>query len=102
MTDRPQLGFIGVGRVGGALALMLHQAGYRIPALCSRTFESALLLANRVDALAVDTPSAVAARAELVFITTGDAAIEVVCRQVAASGRWRDGQLVVHCSGALS
>lgn len=101
MVDRPQLGFIGIGRVGGALALALHHAGYVIAALHSRTSTTARAIAQQVGAPAVESAAEVAGRADLVFITTEDSAIAPVCRQVAESAGWRSGQAVVHCAGAL-
>jgi predicted short-subunit dehydrogenase-like oxidoreductase (DUF2520 family) len=45
-----------------------------------------------------DSPQEVAEAAEMIFITTSDAAITSVAAQV----KWRHGQSVAHCSGADS
>lgn len=94
-----KLGFIGAGAVGNALAIRLREKGYPVVAVSSRTRASAEKLAQAVDGCCVcDTAQQVADAAELVFITTPDAAIP----QVAAQVRWHAGQSVVHCSGADS
>lgn len=101
MQPERTIGIIGAGRAGGALALALHEAGWRVVAVYSRAPDAARSLAARIGAVAAATPVDVARRAGLVFIVTPDAAIAPVCRAVAEAGGWRLGQGVVHCSGAL-
>lgn len=100
MTEgRPAVGFIGAGIVGTALAVRLAGAGYSVVAVASRTKASAERLASLVAGCrAYDTAQDVADAAELVFLTTPDDAVAAV----ASSVQWRQGQSVVHCSGALS
>lgn len=94
-----EIGFIGAGTVGTALALTLAGRGYRVAAVASRTAPSAERLAVQLqDCRAVSTLQAVAQVADMVFITTPDGAIGGVASQVC----WRSGQMVVHCSGADS
>lgn len=94
-----QIGFIGAGTVGTALAMSLSKAGYDVVAVFSRTFSSAERLASQVArAHAVGSGQEVADVADLVFVTTPDDAIE----QVVAEIRWRPGRHVVHCSGVAS
>ncbi len=93
------LGFIGAGRVANALAIALHEKGYRITAVANRTLSSAEALAAHIGGcIPHGDAQAVADGCELVFITTPDDAIEVVASEV----RWREGAWVVHCSGAGS
>jgi predicted short-subunit dehydrogenase-like oxidoreductase (DUF2520 family) len=97
--NKPTIGFVGAGVVGGALARRLAEAGYPVVAVASRSFGSAVALAAAVPGCAaLGCLDDVAAKAEVVFITTPDDAIA----SVAASTAWRAGQAVVHCSGALS
>ena len=101
MADLPVVGFIGAGRVAGALAPALAAVGYRVAGVASRTGASAERVASRVPgATATDMQGAqgVVDAAELVFLTTSDGAIE----SAAGAVRWRDGQAAVHCSGALT
>lgn len=94
-----QIGFVGAGIVGTALAVRLRAKGYPVVIVASRTRASAERLAQRVGGgVVVASPQGVADRAELIFITTPDDAIGQVASQV----RWRQGQGVVHCSGADS
>ena len=93
------VGFIGAGTVGTAMAVRLSEKGYPVTTVYSRTRASAQKLAGSVDGCRVaDEAQGVAEAAGLVFITTSDDAIG----QVAAAVRWRPGQSVVHCSGADS
>src|SRR4030042_128219 len=95
----PNIGFIGAGTVGTALAVRLREKGYSIAAVASRSLASAQRLAGMVDNCGVqDSPQAVADAAEMVFITTPDDAIAGVATQI----NWHPGQSVVHCSGADS
>jgi len=94
-----KLGFIGAGTVGTALAIKLSEQGYDIVAVNSRTYASAMRLAQSVKGCKVcDTKQAVADLADTVFITTPDAVIPTAVSEV----KWRPGQAVIHCSGADS
>ena len=95
----PEIGFIGAGTVGTALAVRLRRRGYSVVAVASRTRASAERLAKVVDGCRVySSGQEVADAAELVFITTPDDAIGSVVSQI----NWRPGQSVVHCNGAES
>jgi predicted short-subunit dehydrogenase-like oxidoreductase (DUF2520 family) len=94
-----RIGFIGAGKVGSALAIKLNARGYNVAAVASRTFTSAVKLAQMVTGCqAFDSLQAVPDLADLIFITTPDGAIGQVVAQI----KWRAGQYVVHCSGADS
>lgn len=92
---------IGVGRVGGALALALPKEQFSIENLVYRSHlhfdESLATLANSTSTTLEDLNTIAS---EIVFITTQDAGIEVVVRQLLSrvSGR----PFVFHTSGALS
>jgi predicted short-subunit dehydrogenase-like oxidoreductase (DUF2520 family) len=95
----PNVGFIGAGTVGTALAVRLRGRGYSVAAVASRTRASSERLAGMADGCRVyDTAQAVADAADLVFITTPDGVIPQIAGQV----KWRSGQCVVHCSGVDS
>ncbi len=94
---RKRIGFIGAGTLGSGLARALHRKGYAVCAVSSRTTKSAeTLAASLPGCLPFANAQQVADAADLVFITTPDAAIATV----AESLRWRPGQQVVHCCGA--
>lgn len=90
-----QIGFIGAGRLGQALAWSLASNGLAVCAVASRRVEGAQTLADRIAGCRVLAPQAVADACDLVFITTPDAAIA----GTVAACRWRNGMAVVHCSG---
>ncbi|MDD4986554.1 MAG: DUF2520 domain-containing protein [Dehalococcoidales bacterium] len=95
----PDIGFIGAGTVGTALAIKLNSRGYPVVAVSSRSRSSAGKLAARVKGCSVvGSGQEVADAAELVFITTSDDAIA----SVAARIKWHRGQGVVHCCGSES
>lgn len=96
-SAEPRIGFIGIGALGSGLAMALAQQGYPVTALHNRSPHSAAQLAGRLaNCQALASPQAVAAAADIVFITTPDSAIAAV----AAAIKWRPGQGVVHCCGA--
>ena len=93
------IGFIGAGSVGGSLAVALHNAGYPVVAVGSRTFASAERFASRIPGCApYRSLQRLVDSVGFVFITTSDDAIGAVCDSL----RWREGQGVAHCSGAAS
>jgi predicted short-subunit dehydrogenase-like oxidoreductase (DUF2520 family) len=99
MEERIDVGFIGAGTVGTALAVRLKGKGYPVVAVSSRSQASAGRLAEAVPGCRVyDDGQGVADSARLVFVTTPDDAIAPV---VAGLG-WHPEQGVVHCSGAAS
>ncbi len=92
-------GFIGAGKTGTALAISLSRKRWPVAAVYSRSLSSAQTLAKMVpDCLICHTAQQLVDAVDLVFITTPDDAIARVCGEV----HWRDGQSVVHCSGAHS
>jgi predicted short-subunit dehydrogenase-like oxidoreductase (DUF2520 family) len=95
-AEKLKLGFIGAGRAGTGLATAFARARHPVVAVASRGIASAQALARRIPGARACTPQEVADRADLVFLTVPDDAIEPV-----ASGiRWRAGSACVHCSGA--
>ncbi len=93
------IGIIGAGTVGTALAVRLSERGYPVVAVASRSRSSAEKLARRIAECRVgDTSQSIADLADLIFITTSDDAIASVADAVS----WREGQSVVHCNGSAS
>ncbi|MBK6560851.1 DUF2520 domain-containing protein [Candidatus Amarobacter glycogenicus] len=99
-TDSPLVGIVGAGRLGGALAVGLSRAGYRIGAIGSTRISSASAVAEAIGGVAEATADVtrVAAVCDLVFFTVPDSAVESSCDTV----RWTPRHMVVHCSGALT
>jgi len=96
-----KIGFIGCGRAGSALSLLLQQAGYEVIGVASRRQTSAEILAERLGCPVLDGPE-VARRAEALFLTTSDDAIATVSAALAGATAFHEGQIVLHLSGALT
>lgn len=97
-----KVAIIGAGRVGTALAVLLHRRGYAIAGVASRTLTSAKRCANLTGCRLTTTQPSEAARAgETILITTPDGVIRKVSEQIARKGGFKKGDLVIHASGAL-
>jgi predicted short-subunit dehydrogenase-like oxidoreductase (DUF2520 family) len=96
-----KIGFIGAGRAGSALAILLQQAGYEVLGVASRSRASAEILAERLGCPALPATE-VARRAEGLFLTTADDAVAPVAAELAAAAAFHPGQVVLHLSGALT
>ncbi len=95
MTMDLQIGFIGAGRLGKALAWSFAAAGLRVAAAASSNPASARVLAGRIEGCQALTAQAVVDACNLIFLTTPDSAISPACTSLG----WRPGVSVVHCSG---
>jgi predicted short-subunit dehydrogenase-like oxidoreductase (DUF2520 family) len=98
-AGRPAIGVIGAGRVGTALAVWLHAAGYTVASVYSRTPASAQTLARRTGAVAFADAAAAAQAADLILLTVPDDAIGAAAASLAVADV--RGHAVVHTSGAL-
>jgi len=96
---KQQVGFIGAGKVGTALAARLFKGGYPVIAVADTSLLATEKLVELVPGCQVfKTAQEVANIAEHVFITTPDDFIS----KVASELTWHPDQNVVHCSGAAS
>ncbi|MGC8633484.1 MAG: Rossmann-like and DUF2520 domain-containing protein [Candidatus Limnocylindrales bacterium] len=94
----PRVGFVGAGRVGTALAVALHRAGWPVTAVASRDAGRRDRLAALVPgARAFAEPQAVLDQADLLLLTVPDDAIAPVVAEL----RLYSGQAIVHTSGVL-
>ena len=99
--EKDDIAIIGTGKVGTALGFLLKKNGYRITALSDRSQETLRKAAAFIGAEAFLDPSLAAKPADVIFITTPDDMIHQVCHQIAMDGAFRQGQIVVHTSGAM-
>ncbi|HZU43794.1 MAG TPA: Rossmann-like and DUF2520 domain-containing protein [Terriglobales bacterium] len=100
MPRKPPVTIIGPGRLGTALTLALHNAGYGIDQIVTRTASSrARVLGHRVRAKVTSSPSKESSGG-VVWICVPDTAIHDLAHQLAAKGDW-SGKHVFHSSGAL-
>ena len=93
---------IGVGRLGGALALALSKKGYQVKELVSRDFEKAKRIADLIEPkpriLKPDEFDKISS--SVIFITTQDDEIPIVAENLAE--KLEDLPYVFHTSGSLS
>ena len=93
---------VGIGRLGGALALALSRHGYSVGELVHRGADNARNISELLDprpvltAITDDTPI----RSEIVLITTPDPEIQAAAASI--SSRLVDRPIVMHSSGSLS
>lgn len=98
-TDLPAInvGVIGMGRVGPAIASALRAAGHNIGSVAARSAASKAQAELILPGVPVLPPEEVAAQNDLVFLAVPDSQV-ASCAQ---SLPWKPGQLVAHLSGAL-
>lgn len=97
------IAIIGAGRVGSSIGFLLKRAGYEVTAVASRTLLSAENAAAFIGAGEPTTDMKKAAsKADIIFITTPDGAIENACGKISTEGGLKAGSLVVHLFGAQS
>ena len=97
-----KIGIIGAGVVGTAVGVVLKQKGYEITSAYDIKFESTKQLVERIGCTPHTSPQEVSRSAEILFITTSDAAIGNVVDTLADRRAFYPGQIVVHMSGAQS
>ena len=102
MRRGPSVTIVGPGRLGQALGRLLAQAGVAIDLVAARQLARARKAARFIG---TGRPAASRRsplnRAEVILLTTADAAIEPVARALAARGAdWR-GKVVLHTCGSL-
>lgn len=98
-----RVSIIGAGVVGTAIGYLLKERGYPIVGIASRTFASAKRAQEFVgEGEASHDLGATSKKADIVFITTSDSAIEDVCSKIASEGGFIPGAIVFHTCGALS
>ncbi len=98
-----RVAFIGAGKVGCSLARYLGEAGSaEIVGFFSRSADSAREAATFAGGRAFSSPAEAAGAADVIFLTTPDAAIAAVAESLAAKAGEAGlaGKVVAHCSGA--
>jgi predicted short-subunit dehydrogenase-like oxidoreductase (DUF2520 family) len=103
MKDTYNISIIGAGPVGTSFGYLLKKEGYKIAGIASRTLKSAERAREFIGEgeVSIDV-IATAKKADIVFITTPDNAIEEVCNKISSGGGFNTGIIVFHTSGALS
>jgi predicted short-subunit dehydrogenase-like oxidoreductase (DUF2520 family) len=96
---RLNVGVIGAGRVGTALAVALRRAGHRIAAASAVSSASTQRVDRYLPGTPVLQPADVIAAADLVLLTVPDDALAGLVRGLAATGAPLAGRMLAHTSG---
>ena len=94
------IAILGLGKVGTAVGHLLNSAGYRIIAVADQSPAALKKGIPFTGGQACETLVEAAAAANCMIITTTDDAIASVCREIVANGAVREGDKVIHMSGA--
>lgn len=95
-----RVGVIGAGRVGAVLGAALADSGHRILAATAVSAASQDRAARLLPHAALLAADEVLARVDLVLLAVPDDILTDLVRSLAESGAFRNGQIVVHTSGA--
>lgn len=103
MTRKPRIAIVGPGRLGGALALELKRAGYRISEIVAGKTGASRRRAWALAKLVHSRSVAAGARldADLVWFCVPDREIARAAQQLADVVDWK-GKTALHSSGALA
>jgi len=102
-TARParlRVGIVGVGRVGAALGAALARAGHPVVAASGVSAASLRRAERLLPGVPILAPDEVVAAADFVLLAVPDDVLRPLVAGLAATGAWREGQLVGHTSGA--
>ena len=94
------IAILGLGKVGTAVGYLLKSAGYRIIAVADQSPTALKKGIPFTGGQACETLVEAAAAANCMIITTTDDAIASVCREIVVNGAVREGDKVIHMSGA--
>ena len=93
---------IGTGRLGGALSLALHQAGFQVEYLACKSSNRAAEIAKIINGQFIHPPYAEIENVATLFLTVPDDVIQEIAGALSASPINWDNKTVIHCSGALT
>jgi predicted short-subunit dehydrogenase-like oxidoreductase (DUF2520 family) len=96
-----RIGFIGAGKVGTAFGIYLKQKGFKIAGYFSRTRQSGSRSAANTASLYYSDLNQLIEETDIIFITATDDQIENICLQLCQTSSLRQGQIIIHMSGAL-
>lgn len=96
------IAIIGPGKVGMTIAFAAQKAGYTIAAIGGRDREKTKSAAGAIGDTKVFTLDNQPIDASMILLTVPDDAIESVCNDLSQNKVFTQGQIVAHCSGALS
>jgi predicted short-subunit dehydrogenase-like oxidoreductase (DUF2520 family) len=94
---------IGPGKVGTSFGILYARNGGRVIAVGGRNLDKTKAAAAQINGNVISTSMHDAAQsADYIIISVSDDAIQSVCETIAEEKGFREGSVVIHCSGALS
>lgn len=103
INKRKTLSIIGAGKLGRTLGRLWHDnAVFDIADVVTRTAVSAQQATEFIGAGRAVAGLQNLVRADICLLAVGDNELPLVCAELEATGYYYPGQLVFHCSGALS
>lgn len=98
--NEDSIAIIGLGKVGTAVGHLLRNAGHEIAAVADPSAAALEKGAEYTGGFVSNDPLQAAMRAQVIFITTPDDSIKIVCGEIARGGGFGPGKRAVHMSGA--
>ncbi|MFO7964609.1 MAG: Rossmann-like and DUF2520 domain-containing protein [Desulfobacterales bacterium] len=99
--EKPNFTIVGCGRLGTALGKHLSMAGYPLKGLTGGSLRSIQETARIIGTDKIyEVPWEISRTSDVVFITTPDGVITRACRTLAENNGFKEGAIVLHCSGA--
>ncbi len=95
-----KISVIGIGRLGGALALALAEKGFEVESLLARSRKNADKIAEITNSKILTDDEFGKINSDLILITTQDSEIEKTAENLA--GKLKSKPVVLHTSGSLS
>lgn len=96
-----KIGIIGAGKVGVALGYLLKNKGYQLIGISSLSWERTQEGAAFIKTTPFADTLKLAQEVDCLFITTPDGQIREIAEYLATQGIIREGQILIHMSGAL-
>jgi predicted short-subunit dehydrogenase-like oxidoreductase (DUF2520 family) len=94
---------VGAGKVGTAVGSLLQKQGLTILGVTSRSSASLTRAAHFITNVSFSQKAAsLVKKADIVFITTNDDQISIVCQELAGQQAFKPGQSIFHFSGSLT
>ncbi|MFZ5968059.1 MAG: Rossmann-like and DUF2520 domain-containing protein [Bacillota bacterium] len=97
-----KIGFIGAGKVGTAFGMYLQDNNIPIVGYYSRRVDSAVKAARMTNSFVFETLEELVKVVDMLFITTPDDTIEIVCNEIAEKKLFHKEQYIIHMSGAAT
>lgn len=98
------IGIIGAGKLGSALAIALSKCGFCISGICSKSQESSQLLCRKLDINEINSIEATVQKSNVIFLCVPDNHIDSVALSTAAyfKNQSLESKVFFHLSGALT